>query len=422
VELRGALSVPAFRGLWAAGLISDTGDWLLRVALPIVVFSLTGSALGTALAFAAELAPGIVLAPVGGRLADTLDRRALLVALSVLQALALLPLLLVHGDRGLPVLYAVIVAEAGLSALFDPAKNALLPTLVDSEHLVSANSLIGLGTAVGRLAGGPLGGLLLAAGSLQTIVVADAISFAVAAVLIARVPAARVPAARVPAVAPRLSAGGLRAVLRHRAVAAALLVAFVAETAQGIFVVLFIVFVARRLDGGAAEIGLLRGVQAVGAIAGGVPLAVRGDRWRPTTLAAAGAIAFGVIDLTIWNGALVTRSEAIYIGLFVLAGAPGVVMETAGISFLQRASRDAERGRVFAAFGLVESAGQGLGIAAAGLLARPLGLMALLTVQAMLYLGAGVLVLVLGRMARPSRARRRKADKRDGLAVGEESV
>ncbi|HEX3975265.1 MAG TPA: hypothetical protein VHW96_03325 [Solirubrobacteraceae bacterium] len=66
------------------------------------------------------------------------------------------------------------------------------------------------------------------------------------------------------------------AVLRHRAVAAALLVALVAETAQGIFVVLFIVFVARRLHGGAAEIGLLRGVQAVGAIAGGILLAA----WR----------------------------------------------------------------------------------------------------------------------------------------------
>ncbi|MFZ1996606.1 MAG: MFS transporter, partial [Solirubrobacteraceae bacterium] len=174
---RGPLSVPAFRRLWAAGLISDTGDWLLLVALPIVVFGLTGSALGTAAAFAAELAPGIVLAPVGGRLADAVDRRTVLVGVSALQALAVLPLLLVHGRHGLVILYAVIVVQAILAALFNPDKNALLPTLVDSGQLVSANSLVGLGTAVGRLAGGPLGGLLLAAGSLRTIVVADALSF-----------------------------------------------------------------------------------------------------------------------------------------------------------------------------------------------------------------------------------------------------
>ena len=238
--------------------------------------------------------------------------------------------------------------------------------------------------------------------------------------------------ARVPRAAPRrdggdaaievrLAAGGLRAVLRTRAVAAALLVAFVADIAQGIFVVLFIVFVARRLHGGAAEIGLLRGVQAIGAIAGGILLAAWGDRWRPITLAAVAAIAFGIVDLTIWNGPLVTGSEAVFLVLFVCAGAPGVIMETAGISFLQQASVDGDRGRVFAALGLVENAGQALGIAAAGVLTAPLGLMTLLNAQGALYLAAGVLVVVMGRMARPSRAaHRRMTGRRDGLAVGEE--
>jgi MFS family permease len=422
VAARRPLSVSAFRTLWMAGLISDTGDWLLLVALPIVVFGLTGSALGTAVAFAAELAPGIVLAPVGGRLADAVDRRTVLIVLSALQALAALPLLLVHGRHGLAVVYAVIVAQASLAALFDPAKNAMLPTVVDPDQLVPANSLVGLGSAVARLAGGPLGGILLAAGSLRTIVVADAVSFALAGMLMARLPRMRVSRAQRQS-APRLSPAGLRAVLRRRAVTAALLVALVAEIAQGIFVVLFIVFVARRLHGGAAEIGLLRGVQAVGAVAGGVLLAVHGDRWRPIALAAVGAIAFGIVDMTVWNGSLVTRSEAIYVVLFACAGAPGVVMETAGISFLQRATEDGERGRVFAALGLVENAGQALGIAAAGVLTGALGLMPMLNAQATLYLAAGALVVVLGRRARPSRfAHRRKAGRRDDLAVGEELV
>ncbi len=428
---RGPLSVPAFRTLWAAGLISDTGDWLLLIALPIVVYQLTGSAVGTAAAFAAELLPGIALAPLGGRLADTVDRRVLMIVLSAVQAVALLPLLLVHDRDGLAIVYAVIVAQSSLAALFDPAKNALLPTLVDPRQLVPANALVGLGAAVGRLAGGPLGGLLLAAGSLRTIVIADALSFGVAGVLIARVPSAaaaggggsraRDRAGDGGRDEVRLAAGGLRAVLRTRAVAAALLVAFVADIAQGIFVVLFIVFVARRLHGGAAEIGLLRGVQAVGAIAGGILLAAWGDRWRPITLAAVAAIAFGIVDLTIWNAPLVTGSEAVFLVLFVCAGAPGVILETAGISFLQQASDDGDRGRVFAALGLVENAGQALGIAAAGLLTAPLGLMALLNAQGVLYLTAGVLVAALGRMARPSRAaHRRMTGRRDGLAVGEE--
>ena len=132
-----ALSQPDFRSLWLAGLISDAGDWMLLIALPIVVYGLTGSALGTSGAFLAELAPGVVLGPLAGWLADTVDRRRLMLVVSFLQALALLPLLLVHGRSGLGWLYAVIVVEAALAALFDPAKNALLPTLLEPAELVA---------------------------------------------------------------------------------------------------------------------------------------------------------------------------------------------------------------------------------------------------------------------------------------------
>jgi MFS family permease len=174
---------------------SGAGDWLLFIALPIAVYQLTGSALGTSVAFVAELGPGILLGPLGGRLADRWDRRRLMVAVSGLQGVSLLPLLLVGGGHGLAIVYAVIVVQASLSALFDPAKNALLPTLVAPGQLVVANSLVALGNGLGRLVGGPLGGLLLAAGSLRAMVAADALSFAVAALLITRLPATR-PASR----------------------------------------------------------------------------------------------------------------------------------------------------------------------------------------------------------------------------------
>ncbi|MFL5859570.1 MAG: MFS transporter [Solirubrobacteraceae bacterium] len=418
MEPRGPLTAPAFRTLWAAGLISDAGDWLLLIALPIVVFELTGSALGTAAAFAAELAPGIVLAPVSGRLADAVDGRALLTTVSALQALALLPLL-VAGDRaGLPIVYAVIIAQASLAAVFNPTKNALLATLVDRDQRVSANALMGLGAGLGRLVGGPLGGLLLAVGSLHAVVMADAISFATAGLLIARLPRREAPSLRREPIAPPTATNGIRDALRDRRIRGALLVTVVAATAQGIFVVLFVVFVARRLHGGPAETGLLRGVQAVGAIGGGLLLAVRGDRWRPAALVAGAAIAFGVVDLAIWNGPLVTRSEAVYVVLFVLAGAPGVAMESAGVSFLQSTSRDHERGRVFAAFGLAENAGAVLGFTAAGVLAAPLGLMTLLNAQGTLYVLSGMLVALWVRRARPSRsAHRRKVSGRGDRAA-----
>jgi MFS family permease len=186
-----------FRLLWIGGLISEAGDWLLLVSLPILVFQLTGSALGTAIAFLVELAPGILLSPLAGHVADRWDRRRILVVLLLVQAVALLPLLALRDAGDLWIGYAVITVQAALFTVFEPTKNALLPTLVPADRLVAANSLVGLNQNLGRLVGAPLGGLLLAVGSLTTIVVVDAVSFVLAAALIIRI--RRVTAARVAA-------------------------------------------------------------------------------------------------------------------------------------------------------------------------------------------------------------------------------
>jgi len=381
---------PAFRSLCLAGLVSDTGDWLLFIALPVVVYQLTGSALGTSLAFLVELAPGIVLAPLAGWCADRFDRRRVLIVVSGLQAAALVPLLVVHTRAGLPVIYAVILVEAALFTVFDPVKNALLPRLVPGTEVVSANSLVGLSQNLARLAGGPLGGVLLAAGGLRVVVAADLISYLIAAVMIARIV---IPASIRTAehhIGPRRPGrGAYRSMLRSRPIRAALLVTLISQIAQGIFVVLFILFVAQRLHGGSSDIGLLRGVQAVGAIAGGVILAMIARRYSPGTLTARAAIAFGTVDLMLWNASLVSTNMALYVLLFIVIGAPGIVLGTGLISALQIDTDDTNRGRVFGAFGLISNLGQAVGMLAAGLLATPLGLLSILNTQAVLYLAAG---------------------------------
>jgi MFS family permease len=383
-----ALRAKEFRRLWLAGLVSDTGDWLLLVSLPILIFQRTGSTLGTAYAFLIELAPYILLAPVAGVLADRLDRRRLLVGLSLAQAAALVPLLL--WPR-LPVVFTVIAVEAALAALFDPAKNALLPTLVGPDDLVSANSLVGLNQNLGRLLGAPLGGLLLAFGDLRAIVAADAASFLLAVVLIAGV-RARAAAATDPA--PPAGAGPTGRPFTRRAIWVSLLVIGATAVAQGAFVVLFVVFVARVLHGDAAETGLLRGVQAVGAIGGGLLLAVTA-RIRPARLVGLSCLVFGLVALATWNTPRLTTAVPLYVALFVAAGVPGVAMMAGITTVLQQSTVDGERGRVFAALGLVAAAGQAVGMVSAGLLGDRIGVVAVLNGQSGMYLLAGLLTLAL---------------------------
>ncbi|MFL5880273.1 MAG: MFS transporter [Actinomycetota bacterium] len=147
--------------LWAGGLISETGDWFLLVGLPFWVLQETGSSLVTASVFLVGLLPGLVVGPLAGVLVDRWDRRRTLVAVSLAEAAFLLPLLAVDGRDRLWIVYLVIAVEATLAQLNDPARNALVPTLVPKDDLVGANALIGLNTNVARLAGSPLGGILV---------------------------------------------------------------------------------------------------------------------------------------------------------------------------------------------------------------------------------------------------------------------
>jgi MFS family permease len=400
-----AFAVPAFRRIWAAGFISDAGDWLLFIALPLVVYRLTGSALGTSLAFLLELLPAVVLAPLAARLINRFDRRRLMVGVNILQAVVLLPLLFVHTSADLPVIYGVICAQAALGTVFEPAKNALMPGLVGPERLVSANALVGLNENLGRLVGGPLGGVLLAVGDLGLVVAVDAVSYALSAVLIASVGAkAERPGVRGPAVDSPV-ASGLIAVVRRPALRGPLIVILIAGVAQGMFLVLFVLFVVNGLHGSDADVGLLRGIQAVGAIAAGLTIGFVATRADPRALTIVSTLAFGIVSLVTWNLPALTTDIAPYVVLFILVGAPGVLMATGIISTLQSNSADAERGSVFTLLGLASALGQAVGMLGAGLLDAAIGTSVLLEIQGAFYLLAGLAGLFLiPRAAAPARS------------------
>ncbi|WP_083752161.1 MFS transporter [Saccharothrix sp. ALI-22-I] len=161
----------------------------------------------------------------------------------------------------------------------------------------------------------------------------------------------------------------------------------------GLFVVLFVVFVAERLGGGAAEVGLLRGVQAVGGLLGGLLVGVLARKLAPGRLLGVAVLSFGVVAALGWNGPYVTTAMVFYVAAFVVVGVPGVIAGAGMMSVLQLHTADEVRGRVIATFVSLSDGGQALGMVLAGVLTPVLGLSVLLNAQAALYLAAGVLVL-----------------------------
>ena len=395
-----------FALLWFAGFISLVGDWMLMIGLPIYVYILTHSALATSLMFIAGILPQIALGSVAGVFVDRWDRKRVMIITNVLLALCLLPLLFFHSVNLLWVVYIVAFLESLISQFFTPAESALLPRLVDEEHLASANSVSSLNGNLARLIGPPLGGIVAGLLGLTGVVLLDAASFVIAAVLITLITVNARPVKKQASVETTMQANpwrkvwhewleGLRLVKQERNVAAMFALIAITSLGEGVFSVLFIVYVSRVLHGGSLQLGWLQGAQAVGGLIGGLLIGFVVKKVSLPHLIGFGAIAFGVVDLLIFNYPTFFPGIVIGLALFVLVGIPGVGFSTGVTTLLQTSVEDEYRGRIFGAMGTTSALLMLLGIMLAGFLGDPLGVITVLNTQGGMYVLAGICVLLV---------------------------
>jgi MFS family permease len=141
--------------VWSAGFISNTGSWMQTVAVGAYVASQTGQAAWAGLAAVAAFLPQGILSPIGGALADRLDRRRFLIIASVLEAVvaATLAILVVRGDATPGLVTAIVLVGGCLVAMRLPFNQALLPDLVEREDLMAAASLSSAQWNLGRVIG-----------------------------------------------------------------------------------------------------------------------------------------------------------------------------------------------------------------------------------------------------------------------------
>ena len=389
------LREPAFARLWIAAFFSETAEWMLQIALPVFVFQATGSAATTALSIVLGLLPAVLLSPVAGVIADRWNRRLVLCVVCAGQAFVALPLLFVASGGPVFVVYAVMAAQAGLASLFEPARNALVPELIDPEELTGANGLMSINGSVARLVGGWAGGLLLGFGGLGWVVVAYLGVLIVASALLAR-PFRRVAA---PAQAgphePVLHAwiDGLREIGRDGRLRLAGVVVVLISLAQGMFLVLFVVFVLDILGGSEGDVGLLRGVQALGGLAAGFAVATFARKVAPAALLGWGGLALGLLSALIWNLPALTATLGVYIALFGLVGAPGVLGGSGLLSLVQTSASPERSGRVLSTMFAGMAGFTALGALLVGGLMSVLGSGVLLNLQAGLHVASGLIVL-----------------------------
>jgi MFS family permease len=411
VTLAATLRRPGIARLGVAGLLSEMGDWMLFIALPLFVLSLTGSSFVTATVFALELVPMVLAAPLAGVLVDRCEPWRLMRTVAALQAVAILPLLWVGSADDLWIVYAVVVVESLLATILEPCRSTTVAGLVPPDDLLGVNQALALLASVARLTGGPLGGLVLGLRGIDGVVLADAATFAgVAALFAIRAPRPAGPPRQAPgeqARAGREWVEGLAVVGRSPVLRRTMVVVALAALAQGAFVVLFVLFVVRDLGASEADVGVLRGVQAVGSIAAGLLLAPLVRRIDPGRLLAISLGVIGVLSLITWNAPRLTTTFGAYVALFVVVGAPALTTMTGLMTVVQTHAAPEVRGRVMSTLFAVLGGVQAGGMLLAGLVGTGAGLTAALEVQGGLYLVAAAVAAGLAPWPRPLRDRPR---------------
>jgi len=180
------LRQPDFARLFAAYLITHSGSAMAPIALAFGVLELTGSTSRAAYVVAAPVVAQIVILLIGGAIADRSSRQRILVRADFVAALSqgTVATLFLTGTAELPLLAGLMLVNGAAFAFHQPAAVGFIPQVVPAEDIQAANALLGAARSAALMIGAALAGILVAAVGPGPTLAFDALSFALAGVLI----------------------------------------------------------------------------------------------------------------------------------------------------------------------------------------------------------------------------------------------
>ena len=177
----------AFRNLWYGQVISELGNWVNSIALYALILQLTGSGMAMAAAMMAKLLPMVIISPFAGVVIDRIDRKKVLIASDILRCFTVLGFLIVDSREDLWIVYTLTLFEVALTGFFEPARSAILPSIVEKNHLVTANALSGSTWSIMLTLGAALGGFVVSFFGIKTAFILDALTYLLSAWFIIKI-------------------------------------------------------------------------------------------------------------------------------------------------------------------------------------------------------------------------------------------
>ena len=330
----------ALARLLAGEFISGIGDWLYLVAVLVIVYAESNSAVLLGIVGAARILPYVLLSVPAGIVADRFDRRMVLLVTDVARGIIMLILAgAVIVDASTIVIVGLAILAACFSTFFGPAIAALLPRLVDESDLGPANSAWATLDNLGFIVGPALAGILLATGALEVAFLLNAVSFAVVAVVLWRLPVPRAPA---PVIRrddePAPERAGWRELVRP--LAGPFVLDSVTSLVGGGIGVLTVVIAVDVLNAGEAGTGYLNAAIGVGGVIAGIAGGALLARRLRVPLVLGGVVGgIGLAWLAV-TGDIVTAMLAIGVAVAGL-----LLLDVVNTTLIQRIVPDELRGR-----------------------------------------------------------------------------
>lgn len=344
-----------FRQLWLGQVVSQLGDWLDTIALYTLLLHLTGSGRAVGLLLVARFLPSFFVGPLSGVIIDRYSRRAIMILSDIARAVVVLGFLFVRRPEHVWIIYVLTILQLVFSTFFEPAKTAVIPSIVSGRELVAANAVASATWSVMLTLGAALGGLVAAWFGTDAAFILDSLTYLVSAVLIAsvRFPNRAVRAKTKLTIAKALGISdtieGARYVWQRPRVFALMMVKPAWGVGGGILALLAVfgekIFPVGR--SAATGIGILYAARGIGTAIG--PLAMRrfaGETRQQLQTAIGFAFIVGGVFYIAFGTA---TSFPLALIVLIIAHTGGSVLWVNSTVLLQRAVADSFRGRVFAA-------------------------------------------------------------------------
>ena len=256
---------------------------MLRFALPLYLFDQTGSPTLLGLVSAGSFLPMVVLSPVGGIVADRVNKRNIMVVLDFSAAALIALFALALGRMPLvPLLMAVLLLLYGIQGAYQPAVQASIPLLAAPEQLMPANAAVNMVSSLASLVGPVLGGVLYSWNGLRPILYVSCACFVFSAVMetFIRIRTLPVGMASIWRVAQKDMARSLRYIFREKPVVGRIILLVCAFNLfmSSMLIIGLPVILRQTLAVDTLRYGLSQGALAAGGLAGGILAGVLGER------------------------------------------------------------------------------------------------------------------------------------------------